>query len=246
MDLIEVSENTNRHPWELSRKDCIFKEIKKIKNINNVLDIGCGDGYFDKELLKAQPRIKELYGVDIFLEESYSDGKGNWTNSLENLPNKKFDLILMMDVLEHIENDNDYMKNIQNRLSDDGVILLTVPAFMKLYSLHDEELKHFRRYNMKMLKEALKSTDLKIHNKSYFYLSLIILRLITMNKTQNLSMWNDSEKSFKTKFVRGVLNIDYAVLRAFSKLHIYIGGLSLLAVIKKDNGNAKKDNKSLK
>lgn len=243
MDLIEVSENINRHPWELSRKDCMFKEIKRIKKtkkIKTVLDIGCGDCYFDKQLLNEDSSIEELYGVDIFLENPHSAGKAHWTNSLENLPDKKFDLILMMDVLEHIKDDKDYMKQIKNRLSDDGVILLTVPAFMKLYSLHDKELKHFRRYDMRMLNSALKGSGLKITSKSYFYLSLIILRLLTIKKTQNLSMWNNSEESFKTKFVRTVLNIDYSVLRFFSKLGVYIGGLSLLAVIENDNESKNK------
>lgn len=234
MDLIEVSDNQNRHPWELSRTECILKEIKKLPYAAKVLDIGCGDGYFDRRLIEHDKRVEELYGVDVFLEEPYSDGKGVWLNKLEDLPaEKKFDIILMMDVLEHIENDKEYMDNIKNYLSDKGVIVFTVPAFMKLYSLHDRELKHFRRYNVKMLEDVLKETGLKIVSRSYFYLSLIILRLLTWNKTQNLSMWSADEKSLKTRFVKGVLNIDYAVLRFFSKINLLIPGLSLFALIKK-------------
>lgn len=232
MDLIEVSEsNVNRHPWELSRTECIFKEIKKLGKRTRVLDIGCGDCYFDKRLLESFPDIDALYGVDIFMEQSHSEGKAHWINTLEDLPEEKFDLILMMDVLEHIEDDKGYMKNIKNYLSDEGVIVFTVPAFMKLYSLHDEELKHFRRYNSKMLYTTLENTGLKIQNRSYFYFSLIILRLLTWKKTQNLSMWNSDERSIKTRFVKGVLNLDYSFLRFFSKLRIYIPGLSLLAII---------------
>ena len=55
-----------------------------------------------------------------------------------------------------------------------------------------------------------------------------------MNKTENLSMWDSPRNSFKTKFVEFVLNADYTVLRLLSRIKIYIPGLSLLAIIKKD------------
>ena len=52
MDLIENRDNiTNRHPWELSRFDCLSKEIKKYHNKGTILDIGCGDSFFDKNLI---------------------------------------------------------------------------------------------------------------------------------------------------------------------------------------------------
>lgn len=238
MDLIEVSEkNKNRHPWELSRAECIIKEIGKAGIRRSVLDIGCGDGYFDRRLLSEFPQIESLYGVDIFLERPYEEDRGHWINSLDSLPDKKFDLILMMDVLEHIQDDKAYMCEIEKLLDDNGIIVLTVPAFMKLYSLHDKELKHFRRYDRHMLENTLKGSSLKIINKSYFYLSLVFMRLLTINKTENLSMWSSGEKSFKTRFVKAVLNIDYSILRFLSRFNIYIGGLSLLAVIEKQGEN---------
>lgn len=238
MDLTEVSEIKGRHPWELSRAECIIKEIQKLGLRESVLDIGCGDGYFDERLLMQFPKIRNLYGLDIYLEHPYNKGKGHYINSLDSIQNKKFDLILMMDVLEHIEDDKAYIQTVKNLLDDNGIIVLTVPAFMKLYSLHDRELKHFRRYDRHMLKDVFKGSGLKIKSMSYFYLSLVVMRLLTMNKSQNLSMWNSDEKSFKTLFVKTVLNIDYNVLRFFSRFHIYIGGLSLLAIIEKEKENS--------
>lgn len=237
MDLKEVSANQNRHPWELSRMKCIFNEIKNCGKITSVLDIGCGDAYFDRQLLQAFPEIKELYGVDTALAEPYANKNsgGCWVNSLEAVPRKKFSLILMMDVLEHIEDDKGYMAMIQDYLADDGTLILTVPAFQKLFSLHDTELGHYRRYNMETLAQALEMSSLKIAEKSYFYFCLIFLRLLTMKKTQNLSMWHYDARSWKTRFVIFVLNTDYKILRLLSSLHIHLPGLSLLAIIKKQN-----------
>ena len=93
----------------------------------------------------------------------------------------------MMDVLEHIEDDRGYLRDILRLLKKDGTVFITVPAFMSLYSLHDEELKHFRRYNHKQLKEVTVSAGLKEKKWSYFYFCLIPLRLLTKNKTENAS-----------------------------------------------------------
>ena len=231
MDLIEVSDNQNRHPWELSRTAMVLNQLKKLKIHGNVLDIGCGDSYFDKRLLKEHPDL-HIYGVDIYLENEMHNGNLHALNSLDHLPDIKFDYIIMMDVLEHIEDDKGYLKNVLMRLKKDGTVFITVPAFMSLYSLHDEELKHFRRYNHKQLGEVTKSAGLDEKRWSYFYFCLIPLRLLTKNKTENLSGWQKSEKEFSTRFVTWVLNTDFRFLNVLSRICLHIPGLSLLSVLK--------------
>lgn len=232
MDLIEVSDNQNRHPWELSRTAMVLKQLQKLNIHGKVLDIGCGDSYFDRRLLKEHPDI-EVYGVDIYLEKELHEGNLHALNSLEHLPNVQFDFIIMMDVLEHIEDDKTYLKNIIQRLKSDGTVFITVPAFMSLYSLHDEQLKHFRRYNHQQLLDVTTAAGLQEIRWSYFYFSLVPARLLTKNKTENLSGWNNPETSFKTRFITGVLNLDFKVLNALSKIKIHLPGLSLMSVHKR-------------
>ena len=140
----------------------------------------------------------------------------------------------MMDVLEHIENDKKYLKDILKYLSPNGTIFITVPAFMSLYSLHDKELKHFRRYNHDQLSEVIKYADLNETNWSYFYFSLIIGRLITKNQTKNLGEWDKSDDNIIKKIITKFLNIDFIVLRTLSKIGIHVPGLSLMLICKKD------------
>lgn len=232
MDLIEVTENNNRHPWELSRTKCILKELTKLNIKGNVLDIGCGDSYFDFQLLKQNPNLN-IYGVDINLEKEFDENNIHAFNSLDHLPNIKFDFIIMMDVLEHIENDNRYLKDILRYLSPDGTIFITVPAFMFLYSLHDKELKHYRRYNHNQLLQVIEYAGLNEINWSYFYFSLIIGRLITKNKTKNLGGWDKPIDNIITKFITTFLNIDFITLRTLSRIGIHIPGLSLMSICKK-------------
>lgn len=234
MDLIECKDtDINRHPWELSRVECLIKEIKKYHKGKNILDIGCGDSYFDYKLLENITDIDNLYGIDIFAKKEFKDGKYVFVNSYKKLKNKKFDTILMFDVLEHVEDDGDFLENtVKNYLNDNGKIILTVPAYQSLFSKHDEELKHFRRYNIKMIKDICKKSSFKIINYHYFYASLVLVRLMTklLNKDNKVNEWNKKDTNIVTKFVKNVLNLDYGICKKMNKLSF---GLSLFIVLEK-------------
>ena len=233
MDLIEQKDNINRHPWELSRTDSLIKEIRKYHDKGLILDIGCGDSYFDYELLKTDINITKLYGVDIYLKKKIDTDRYYAVNSYDKLDKKKFDTIIMLDVLEHIEDDYQFINDTVNGLlKDKGIIILTVPAHQFLYSKHDEYLKHYRRYNIKMIKELCKKKNYKIVNYHYFYFSLFIFRLLFRNKSNEVNNWKYSENSFITKFIRGILNIDYSISKLLAPIS---NGLSLFVVLKKIN-----------
>lgn len=236
MDLIENknSIDINRHPWELSRVSCLIKEVIKYHNDGNILDIGCGDCYFDYELMKQDINIDKFYGIDIYADKEIKNGKYNLVNNYKSLKNKKFDTVLMFDVLEHVEDDSDFLdKTVNPLLKDNGKIIMTVPAYQSLFSKHDEELKHYRRYNIKMIKEACKKANLKIVKYHYFYASLVLVRLITklLNKDNKVNEWNKNEEHILTKFMKGVLNLDYYVCKKMNKLSF---GLSLFIVLEKE------------
>lgn len=234
MDLIECKKyGINRHPWELSRVECVIEEVKKYHKGTKVLDIGCGDSYLDYQLINSIKDIDKIYGIDIYAKEEIKDGKYIVVNDYKKLNNKKFDMILMFDVLEHVEDDNDFLSNtVLPLLKKNGRIILTVPAYQCLFSKHDKKLKHFRRYNIKMMYDLCKKNNLNIINYHYFYVSLLPFRLITkiLNKDNKVNEWKYDEKHILTKFVRGVLNLDYIICKKMNKLSC---GLSLFTVLEK-------------
>lgn len=233
MDLIE-SNIINRHPWELSRVESLIKELKKYNIQGDVLDIGCGDSYFDYELLKSNKSINKLYGIDIYAKHEYTDGNYIVINNYKRLKNKKFDAIIMCDVIEHIEDDVNFLENtVKNLLKKDGRIIITVPAYQSLFSKHDEELRHYRRYNIKMIKNICNKTSFKIMKYHYFYCLLLLPRLISklLKKDDKANNWKFSEDHFITKSIKSVLNIDYFICKKMNKLSF---GLSLFIILKKN------------
>lgn len=230
MDLSERSDSKYRHPWELSRTEILLNELKKLNIHGKVLDIGCGDAYFDKRLIHTFPDITQLWGIDTYAKQSIHHRKEHYVNTYDAIKEMKFDFVLLMDVLEHIEDDVLFMESLQQYLKKDTVLFITVPAFQRLFSLHDIQLHHFRRYDFKGLHKTLKKSGYVVKDYSYFYFSLIFLRIISKRKTQNLGMWNRSEKSLFTMMIKWCLNMDYRVLRFLSDRGIHIGGLSLLVI----------------
>lgn len=234
MDLIECKRyGINRHPWELSRVECVINEVKKHHKGTKILDIGCGDSYLDYKLIDEIPEIDKVYGIDIHAKEEIKDGKYLVLNNYSKLKNKKFDTILMFDVLEHIEDDEEFLKKtVDPLLKDNGRIILTVPAYQSLFSKHDMELMHFRRYNVKMILNKCKKSKLKIINYHYFYASLLPFRWITkiLNKDNKINEWKYDEKHILTRFIRFILDIDYNICKILGKLSF---GLSLFVVLEK-------------
>ena len=232
MDLIE-SNITNRHPWELSRVESLIKEINKYKIGGDILDIGCGDGYLDHKLIEENNNIEKIYGIDIYAKEEIKEDKYLVVNDYSKLKKKKFDTILMFDVLEHVSDDAEFLsKTVSPLLKDNGKIILTVPAYQALFSKHDISLKHFRRYNVRMIKDCSNKANLKVIKSHYFYASLLPLRLLTklLNRDNKANEWKYNEKHIITRMIKGVLNFDYNICKKMNKLSF---GLSLFIVIEK-------------
>lgn len=255
MDLKEMTDNENRHPWELSRTTNLIKVCKEFlfnkENGNKTLkigDIGAGDRYFDNRLiteLKNENFNPVIYAVDNKYENTYSSQKEivllQDTNLLER---NSMDCIIMMDVLEHVREDDKFLKLVLDKMKDKGILIITVPAFETLFSAHDVYLKHYRRYNYRVLRNLLVSNNLRIIRSHYFYSSLCIARWLqlkfkkdrkTERKNVGIGTWKYNEKSFITKSIEFILNVDFNINVKMSKLSNFgLPGLSLLAVAIKE------------
>lgn len=249
MDINEVTgKRINRHPWELSRTKCLMDafgvyldKIHRKQESRIYMNIGAGDLYFDKRLLKKY-RKDEVYAVDIGYQNSASKSRRiHKYHYLEEIEEKKFDYAMMMDSLEYMEDDVLYVRKVTERLKKGGYFFLTLPACPLLFSEHDINVKNLRRYNRKSFGALLRQVpELKKIEEYNFYTLLFAVRF--WQKMLHLKIdpehkvttgWKFGERSIITKLVEGCLNLDFAVNKMLGKAGIHLPGLSMLVVCRK-------------
>jgi hypothetical protein len=84
-------------------------------------------------------------------------------------PGKQYSLILMLDVLEHLQDPRGALQQVSQLLTIGGMFLATVPAFMTLWTNHDVLNYHQTRYTKRTLREVIRDTDLRIREERYLY-----------------------------------------------------------------------------
>lgn len=254
MDLIEVKHktNTNRHPWEFARFE-VLKHFLKRNLINKknptIVDIGCGDSFVVESISKIYPEAN-LIAVDTAFSpemiEYYKQKLGNPKISfyyhIDEVPsNIKADCILLMDVIEHIEYDIEFLKSVVSKpfTLPETNWFITVPAFQNLFCSHDTFLGHFRRYDNKLLVTNVSKAGLQKEDVGYFFFSLLLPRYLQVRKekkgsaksTTGLVEWNGS--SFKNAFIKFVLVFDFKMSNFMRVFGIKLPGLSNYIICRK-------------
>jgi SAM-dependent methyltransferase len=165
MDLHELPDRPfTRHPWEVARASFFTRLLRGNGLLNNridVLDVGAGDGYLAcalAEEMSAGGTITcfDVHYTDAFLDQAV-DGPIRFTRTR---PQAEFDLLLLLDVVEHIEDDEAFLRDMVHNLRPGGHVVVSVPAFMSLFSWHDLRLGHYRRYRAGQLWQLVRAAGL--------------------------------------------------------------------------------------
>jgi len=94
-------------------------------------------------------------------------------------PEKKFNVVIYIDVIEHIENDVAELRRVQDYLAPGGYLIILVPAHQFVYNQFDKSIGHYRRYNKKMLRKAVPQS---LQLKRIIYLDSVGLLASIANK----------------------------------------------------------------
>ena len=140
----------------------------------DVLEVGCGVGTYTTLLAK---KCQSVTAVDI--DHSFSEAAKAATKAEKNvtvlcadatkdLPDGQFDTIIMLDVLEHIEDDAGFIKALKDKLRPNGRIILKIPALPKLLNSMDHAVGHYRRYDTEMLHAVASKAGMKVVGKTAF------------------------------------------------------------------------------
>ncbi|MBI5681011.1 MAG: class I SAM-dependent methyltransferase [Methanobacterium sp.] len=156
----------------LEYKMSLLKPFLETDSPKHVLDVGCGDGFFTLKLLNlgykvdatdvspeaikaTERRIKRNNAPNINL---YNE------NLLELNPPHKYDVIICLEVLEHIEDDLRVLKLFNSWLKKEGLLILSVPHRQDMWNYTDEIGGHYRRYSKEDLKNKLESAEFKVED----------------------------------------------------------------------------------
>jgi len=162
-----------RHWWWRSRTELIIGKLRSLQPATGwkrILDIGCGDALFFDRLAE----FGEVEGVEPCAELVNPDSPhrnrvfiGPFDGNFR--PGKQYSLILMLDVLEHLQDPVAALRHALNLLAPEGRVIVTVPAFMALWTNHDVLNHHLIRYTKKSFREVAQQAGFRIEEERYLY-----------------------------------------------------------------------------
>ncbi|MEK7729199.1 MAG: class I SAM-dependent methyltransferase [candidate division KSB1 bacterium] len=165
------SEIQATHWWFVARRRILSEVLQKYlaaKKTHRLAEIGCGTGV----MLPMLAQFGEAWGIDNSPEavqlcaqkkiaRVYLDRDPAWRQT-------QFEGMAFFDVIEHVPDDASFMKTYLAQLLPDGWVVITVPAFMFLWSEHDVLNQHYRRYNAPQLRRTIAAAGLQVERISYF------------------------------------------------------------------------------
>lgn len=235
---IKINEHERAHWWYRVRRKITKYLITQSAPAGHpkILDVGCGTGMLLTELAD----IGDVTGIDVSqLAIDFCLERGLQNVAISDgttipYPDESFDVVLALDVIEHIEDDAMAAREILRVLKPGGRAILFVPAFQFLWGRNDELGRHFRRYTLPELRGLCERTGFTIQRASYFnfFLFLPILLVRTIVKMLGLQSGPELESSGKimNAVFYQIFNLEYRILRF---MNLPFGVSALLVAVKK-------------
>lgn len=228
-DIVKIASFESKHWWYVERKTLLQNFIKKFSVKGRALDIGAAAGYYSSALkdlgLNVTSLENDLVGVKICQSLGLNAVLGN-AEALQ-CESNSMDLITMMDVLEHLQDDKKAIKEASRVLRIGGYLYLTVPVGMELWSAHDLHSKHFRRYEFIEIERLLQDENIKILAYRYWN---VILRPVLMFRRK---LFKASDISLPSKPINLILSIIIKLERFLPISNMR--GVSLIVIGQKTN-----------
>ncbi len=229
------------HWWWRSREEFLIRVIQGLclPANPNILDLGCGDGLFFDRLAEFGGTIEGLESDPSLVSRETAERYRIHIGPLDRTfgPIKRYTLILMLDVLEHLQNPEESLKQAVELLEPGGRLVLTVPAFRCLWTNHDDMNHHYTRYTKRSLATVAKIANLRIDRCQYFFHWLVPLKLVVRLK-ERLIQSQPKPPNIPSPIVnRTMLALSLLEQRLFGNFSLPIG-TSLLAVGKRSSSQS--------
>ncbi len=233
-----MAAHDSTHWWYRARRDILADYITRYADLPKdarILEIGCGTGhnlpmlgaFGTVDAIEIDPAAREIAAKRL--------GKPVSDAPLPELPGVEhgsYDMIAVLDVVEHIADDVAALRAMGERLKPGGKILIAVPAHQWMWSAHDVVNHHQRRYSKKTLDAAIRSAGLK-HNGLRWMNSLLFPVAVAARVAGKLTGKDDSDDSPPPGPVNKALEMVFRIERHLLGRVPMTPGLSLVTLASK-------------
>ena len=214
------------HHWYYRSKLLALDSMLREAPARHVLDVGAGSAIFSRHLLQCGAEsalcVDPAYGLEH--DERF---EGKPIRFVREVCPWNADLVLLMDVLEHVDNDLALIRSSLAGADPGAYVLISVPAFPSLFSAHDRFLEHRRRYTIRSLESLVSAAGLEILSTRYFF--AFILPLVAAIRFFERDSTPKSSLKEHSPAVNEVLTVAHRIelpLFRFNRL----GGLSIFCL----------------
>ena len=240
----DIYNHEQSHWWFVGRRKIVFSILDKylpvVKGQLRLLDVGCGTGFN----LARLDKYGHATGVDISEEAVKFSRLRNCKDVLKidkgDLPfnNNTFNVVTVLDVIEHIDDDYAALSDYYRVMKDKGVLLITVPAYRFLWGAHDVAVDHRRRYVARDLKNKVEKAGFAVKRLTYFetfFFPFVLLSRIKEEFAKNVA--DNSSPVIRIKdcpyFVNKLLGFIFSLEARFLEGFDFKYGVLLLCVARK-------------
>jgi SAM-dependent methyltransferase len=248
VDLIEHrAAISRRHPWETARAD-FFLQLCAGDGLASraVLDVGAGDAWFAACFCQRYPRDHVVcWDAGYTAECVHTMQSAPRLSYVAAAPEGPFDLVFLLDVMEHVQDDAAFLRDVLARLRSDGTAIISVPAWPWLYGPHDVHLGHCRRYSPGAARQLLAAAGLEVEQAGGLFHALLPARALTVlagrflpgreadkgRPVADLGNWGGG--AAVTRALDGILRLEGHVSRRLAAMGLELPGLSWWARCRK-------------